>query len=435
MDAIAHILLGLTASERWAAARRMSPRSVPEQWLVLLGVAVMLVLLVVLLALSFRHRLKRQGQSAEKFDLEALRRGLTVRERQILSAIAARSGWRRRLTIFHTADAFDHGATQLLAELAQTRAPQENVKLKEEVLRLREKLGFRTPGRAPTAREHSSSRDIPVSKSIELTSAKDPAAPPMRARVLANDETELIVALQTPVPSKTGDSWLARYYAGMTAWEFRSSTVRSDGRKLVLHHTDEIRFINRRRFPRVPIHVPALMARLPLLRSEVAIAEGISPSAEGQERAGRHPLGEGGPTFVECTVTEFAGPGLRIETRLPAQVDERVLVVVPWPQGRDGAATARRTLVAVGRVKHGQNIGGGTGSPDAIDRVWEGTPHPEADALVPQPVSIAVELIGLNDEEIDAVASFADELPSLALDGGVHRTMEPQETPTYTTAT
>ncbi len=426
--------MGLTAGERWAAARRMSPRSLPEQWLVLLGVAAMLVLLVVLLAISFRRRQQNHRRGAEEFDLEALRRGLTVRERQILLAIAARSGRRHTSAIFHTADAFQRGAAQLLTEYAQMHTPQENTELNGEVLRLREKLGLRATGPGQTRRERPSSRDIPTGKGIELIGDQEHAAVTIRAQVLRNDKVELVAAVLAPVSSKAGEPWLVRYYSGMTAWEFRTSTVRCEGEKLTLHHSEEIHFINRRKFPRVAVRARALVACLPLLQGEVLAAEEVSPRAEDREGEGTRPLGEGRPRFVESTVTEFAGPGLRLETRLPVRVDDRVLVVVQLARATDDVATARHTLAAVGRVKHSQNIEPGTGVSDAIDYGWEGAPRGRPDVLTTRRLSIAVELVGLNDEEIETLASLTDELSSHALDNDVSSAMEPQKTPASATA-
>ncbi len=433
MDAITSISLGLTAGERWAAARRMSPRSVPEQWLVLLGVAVMLVLVVVLLAISLRRRQQNRRRGAEEFDLEALRRGLTVRERQILLAIAVRSGRRQTSAVFQTAEAFQRGAAQLLTEFAQTHTPQENTQLNGEVLRLRQKLGLRATGPGQVRRERPSSRDIPTSKWIELIGDKEHAAVPIRAQVLRNDEKELVAALPTPVSSKAGEPWLAHYYSGMTAWEFRTSTVRCDGKKLILNHSEEIHFINRRKFPRVPVRARALVALLPLLRNEVLTTEEASPSAEDHEAGAMRPMVGGRPRFVESIATEFAGPGLRLETWLPVRVDDRVLVVVPLARGTDGGATARHTLAAVGRVKHSQNIEPETGVSDAIDHVWEGAPQGEPDALTTQRLSIAVELVGLNDEEIEALASLTDELSSHVPDHDVGGAMEPERMPASVT--
>jgi len=79
----------------------------------------------------------------ELFAENAVRRGLSGRERQILLAIVMRSGLGRSHDIFTTVDAFDRGASKLLAECARTRTADENERLKTEVVHLREKLGFR----------------------------------------------------------------------------------------------------------------------------------------------------------------------------------------------------------------------------------------------------------------------------------------------------
>jgi hypothetical protein len=444
MDNITSILLGLTASERWAATRRLSPRSVPQQWLVLLGVAVLLVLLVLLLAISFRRRQQSRGQRTEAFDREALRKGLATRERQVLLAIAARSGLRRAADIFHAAEAFQRGAAQLFAEFAQTHGPPANTELRAEVARLYEKLRFRTARGGQTARRRPGSRDIPAGKSIELIGSREHGAIAIQARMLRNDESELVVALPTQVSSKTGDPWLVRYYSGVTAWEFRTSTVRCDGGRLTLRHSDEIRPIDRRRFPRVPVCAPALIAYLPLLEKgppiadfcdgdpkEVVVADAVSPGTDAQKVMGARPTGGGGPVFVESTVTEVAGPGLRLETRLQVHVGDRVLVVVHLTQKGNDGQTVRRTLAALGRVKRGQDMEGAAGIPDAIDRLWQESPQREAGALAPRPVSVAVELIGLDDEDIVALASLTHELSSLVPDNDVSRGMKPQETPAY----
>jgi hypothetical protein len=410
----------------------MSPRSAPQQWFVLVGVAVLLVLLVLLIAISLRRHQQNKGQRAERFSNEALRRGLSARERQILLAIALRSGRRRTDGIFHAVDAFHRGAVQLLAECAQTRTPQENNELKAEVSRLRQKLGFQTAlaGRGKVAQGHPSSREIPVGKYLELTGRSEREAVALRAEVLRNDEIELVVALRTPLESKAGDSWLARYCSGMSAWEFRTSTVRCDGQRLILNHSEEIHFVNRRRFPRVPVCSAALIAHFPLIRRDLAAQEAADPNPT----AGKTMASEAwqyAPAFVEGTVTEFAGPGLRVETRLQVQRDDRVVVMFQLAKGIDGAQATPRTLAAVGRVKHGRDIERGTGIPDAIDRVWEESPKRDLRALAAQPLSIAVELTGLSDEEIDELASLTSELSSPAQDHRDNGAPGSEETPTH----
>jgi hypothetical protein len=400
-----HILLSLTAPERWAATRQLSPRSVAHQWFIMIGVAVLLALLVALVAISVRRRQQAKRQKADELDVAILRRGLTGRERQILLAIAVRSGLQRTLDIFQQVDAFDRGAVQLLAECAQTRTPQEITALKAEVAVVRQKLGTQpaATGRGTVVQGRPSSREIPVGAPLELTGRRGDQAVALRVQVLRNDAIELIVALRAPLGSKPGDSWLARYYSGLSAWEFRTSTVRCDDQRLVLNHSKDIHFVNRRRFPRVPVRWPVRIAPLPLVQSAPADGDAAAPRAEDSP-----PAVEYAPPFVEGWVTEFAGPGLRIEAPLPVQVEDRVLVVFCLGASVGGTGADSRVVTGMGHVRHRRQTG--------------------------PTVSIAVELSGLSDTETETLASFARELSSLASDADVHRAARPPETPAYATA-
>ena len=398
------IVLGLTAIERWGATRHLEPRTAPYHWFVLVGVVVMLVLFALLLAISYWRRRQSQGmaQTPETFADNAERRGLSVRERQILLAMALRSGLPHTYEIFHDLDGLNRGMAQLLEECAQTRTPQEIDDLKAEIARIRLKLGFDkiSAGGGGPVRERTSSRDIPVGVKLELTGRSAGRAVTLRTEVLRNDEVEIAVTLPALLESSAGDSWLARYCAGMSAWEFRTSTVSCAGKTLVLSHSNDVHFINRRRFERVAVRTPALLAHLPLLRSDAAGGEA--------------------PVFVESTATELAGPGLRLETTLQMQVDDRILVVFRLPdfgelsraEGADAAPAAVRTVAAVGRVKHGRDVEHGRAIPDAIDQVWEGSPQRDLHARAAGLLSIAVELTGLNDEEIEELVSVTSRLLS-----------------------
>jgi len=395
------IVLGLTALERWGATRHLEPRAAPHHWFVLVGVVVMLVLFSLLLAVSYwRHQQsKDQAQKPETFADNAERRGLSVRERQILLAMAMRSGVAHTYEVFHDLDVLNRGMAQLLAECAQTRTQQEIEDLKAEIARVRLKLGFdkASAGGGGPARERASSREIPVGAHLELTGRSAGRAVTIRAEVLRNDEAEMAVALPVLLESNPGDSWLARYCAGMSAWEFRTATVSCTGKTLVLSHSGEVHFINRRRFERVAVRAPALLAHLPFLR--------------------RDSVGGETPVFIESTVTELAGPGLRIETTLQVQVDDRILVVFRLTEGTDAAPAGARTVAAIGRVKHGRDVERGVAIPDAIDRVWEGSAQRDFRAVAAGPLSVAVELTGLHNEEIEELASMTSRLLSRVREG------------------
>ncbi|MCU0914477.1 MAG: hypothetical protein MUC88_07950 [Planctomycetes bacterium] len=433
MDSITHILLGLTAIERWGATRRMSSRSVPQQWFVLIGIVVLLVLLVSLVAISYRRYQQNKSRAVEEFADRAQRRGLSTRERQILLAIAIRAGLRHTYDVFRAVEAFHRGAARLLAEYARTRTLPENRELETELVRLREKLGFEATlarrGGGAVAPAPEGSRRIPVGKTVELTGGRHEGAVTLAAEVVRNDESELVVALRQPLESRTGDPWLVRCCSGLSAWEFRTTTVRSEGQRLVLNHNELVRSINRRRFPRVAVHAPALLAHLPLVRSDVRPGE-LTSAGTDVPAAETVPLSAGfAPKFVESTVTEFAGPGLRIQTSLEVQVDDRILVVFRQDRPTAGGSTLRHILAAVGRVKHGRDLERGGGIPDAIDRIWEGGLPRDWDARAAQPLSIAVELTGLSNDEIDELASLACELSAPPTEGRAEPATGPQETP------
>ena len=146
--------LALTPLERWSAVRRVDPRP-PHEYSPLLAILVLLLALVVLLWLVGRRRKSRRAAPPrESFWDEAVRR-FSSREREILAAIAARSGLRRREDIVTTVDAFDRGAARLLKEDARTRTSEELARLRADVARLRQTLtsGRGRPAEARTAAE------------------------------------------------------------------------------------------------------------------------------------------------------------------------------------------------------------------------------------------------------------------------------------------
>lgn len=103
-------------------------------------------------------------------------------------------------------------------------------------------------------------------------------------------------------------------------------------------------------------------------------------------------IGIGAPAFVQGVVTELAGPGLRIEVPMQIRPGERVLVVFR-PTGVAGAGSelaVDETYIVedVGQVRHSRVTSTG--------------------------VSIAVELSGLNESEIDELVRMTNVIVSRA---------------------
>ena len=188
--------------------------------------------------------------------------------------------------------------------------------------------------------------------------ARDPGD--VESTIVGNSDTELAVRLTRPVKITFGEFWCIHYYFGSSVWEFDASVVSYDGDILVLNHSDDVRFINRRRFIRVPVKMQAFIAPFPFAKASEPVW--------------------GPPEFVPAVVTELAGPGLRIESTLKVEEGERILVVLSLDeeQGRD-LTTANTGILKIvediGEVRHIRAI------PDGL--------------------SIAVELTGLSDSDVD----------------------------------
>lgn len=383
-------VMALTPTERWRAAgssARESPTAQMHGYVLPILTAGALVLLILLLWwVGHRHRPAKRKVTREAFAANALRRGLSPRERQILLAIVTRSGLGRSHDIFTTVDAFDRGATKLLAECGRTRKPYEIERLKTEVAGLGQKLGFqalRASGGLALSRR-ASSRDIPAGKPVEVMWQHQRGETVLRGEVIRNDDIELAIELERPVPSQAGDAWRVRYAYGAAIWEYDTTAVGCEDRRLVLNHVDQVRFVNRRRFTRVAVRMPAVVAAFPFMR-EASVGSFQTSPVEGEG-------GFGGPEFMAGMVTELAGPGLRVEAPLAVSAGDRVLVAF---KSTEGAA-------------QGHSVGPGSEQAYVIEDMGLVRHCREVD----RGLSIAVELVGLTETDVDTLVRLTNTMGS-----------------------
>ena len=134
-----------------------------------------------------------------------------------------------------------------------------------------------------------------------------------------------------------------------TLWEFDAPVVSAEGSRVRLARAGRLRFVNRRRFPRVATSKPAHVASFPFSQSHMNL---------------------GSREFVEGELTEIAGPGLRVEAAVDVEAGERVLVSLQLGEGH--------VVEALGKVR----------------RTEEGEDGP----------AVVVELMGLSNDEISQLA-------------------------------
>jgi len=382
----------LTPIERWDAARRLGTNFTGERWFVIGALVSLLILTVLFLIVSRNRKTRIRRNSNSRFFEYAGKSGLSEHESGILLSVARVAGLKQTETIFTMGNAFDIGAAKLIELSLVNQGVQESEQLKSELSYLREKLGFVkkavVSGGTTTRTRRLSSRQIPVGKQILITRRRNRNTPDIEATVITNNDLELTIQLSGPLSSVAGDLWRARYFFGASVWEFDTSVVSCDGDMMVLNHSDNVRFINRRRFLRVSVNKSAYIARFPfsLKFSEnptVSQDEDGSEVAEPEEEVGEI---WGPPAFVPSVVTELAGPGLRIETSLDVKVGERLLVIFRLDEEDE------QNLDSVAK-------GGNLSKAEIVEDIGE-VRHIKA---IPNGFSIAVELTGLNDSDVNVL--------------------------------
>ncbi|MBC8472469.1 MAG: hypothetical protein H8D56_23650 [Planctomycetes bacterium] len=401
------IILALTPIERWKAAGQQET-GLAEHWFILIGVALIIILTVLLLIVSYNRITREQKINGQLFFDFSEQRGLSGRECQILLKIAQMAGLKRNQAIFSMVSAFDAGAKKMIEECLAKQGAEESKWLRTELSFLREKLCFHKNSSvsigSPSKLKKPSSRHILTGKKLYITRRTShnlgdlsdlSDLSDIESIVIKNDNMELTIKLTTPVESKLGELWRVRYSFGSSVWEFDSSVVRCNDDILVLNHSDNIRFISRRRFLRVQVNKPAFIAHFPF--SKTLSSNNNTNSKKGpaiKQSSVLEPDNWGPPEFMPATVTELGGPGLRIESNLEVKVGDRVLVIVNLSEekvqdlnpsskstslhsvlSRDRKSTPSKIVEDIGEVKHVRALQNCS--------------------------SIAVELTGLNDSDIN----------------------------------
>jgi hypothetical protein len=348
----------------------MESASIPQYTVIVLAGLILLLLL----ALVWRNRLGRRTQKRKSdsprtpLSEAAANRKFSSKEYQILLAIASQGGVRRPERVVTSRMDFDKGAAKLLSEFARARTPGESQRLKVEVASLRKRLGF-GPAAASSRTDGlpgPGSRSIPLGQKVELLSSEGTGRVVVEGTVVRNDETELIVEAQVTLEDRFASDWRVRYCADMSMWECEMRAIRCENRKLILRHTERVRLVNRRQFPRVSSSTPALVARFPLVR-DLAEADPLGAESAGEtglsnrNGAGWSPYLE----FVEGNVTEFAGPGLRVRAPLRVEEGERLLILFSAVNASALAegqmATLQKPVIEhIGFVRHCQTDGNAT---------------------------------------------------------------------------
>ncbi len=378
LDSLRLLGQSLTPLERLNAARRLGEGvGSAGEWITMALVAALIVMVVLLLRVTYNRIQQERRQAEQAFIENVRRRSLSVREYHLLQDIIKRSGLRNKNQIFQQEAAFEKGSALLLKESTEQQNEALHQRLVAEVSFLQEKLGFHDKIEPPEStseargkRKKLSTRDIPTGKTLHITRRLGRHIDEIEALILDNDDKALTISLAEPVKITFGELWRARYYFGASVWEFDTSVISYDGSRLLLRHSMDVRFVNRRRFVRVPVRNLAFVSRFPFARSLNDNA-GLLAGLGGKESLDWKPL-----EFVHAVVTELAGPGIKLEAPIKVEPGDRILVIFRLDDKSEEAKGSQHRLIEdVGEVRRVK----------AIDHGY----------------SIALEMVGLKDSDID----------------------------------
>jgi hypothetical protein len=268
------------------------------------GCALLLLLVVVLVLLGKRRYAERTAARREFEDL-CRQRGLSGEEQELLKLLAKLSGVGSASMIFALKPEFERGVSTLLgSERIANMSASGRACMAQLLNFLRQKLSFNHQ-RGAESDVVSHTRQIPEHSLLSLNPPG--ALEPVDATLLRSDPFELILEVQHPMDARPGETLLARYCDGGSVWEFNTDVIRHSENQIHLKHSDSLRFINRRSFPRIPVRYPAMIATFPF------------------DLGGRQ---EVLPRFEPAQLVELAGVGLKFESTAAAPQSQRALVIL-----------------------------------------------------------------------------------------------------------
>jgi hypothetical protein len=357
---ITGMLAALKPVERWQAMRNLQQQHdsfMLDRRFMLAGLIAIAILTLLLAWINYRNRRRAAIKVTPTFNSFARRIGLNVEEQNLVLLLADVAKIKQPDLLFTSIAAFDRASEALLLrEKGDVRSGYEQEEVVSKLSQLREKLGFSPQKAAPVSTMVNSrqggSRQIPVGKMLQITRRKTVGTARIEARLVRNEDVGFTLELPDVLKIVPGEVWNLQYYFGPSVWEFDARLLGVDGRQFVFSHSDDVRFISRRRFLRVKVNKNAFVARFPFESSQNMNL----------------------PQFVRGKLVEIAGPGLLIEASLQMKVGERVLAVVQ--------AADNKVIQNVGAVRH---------------------IRPEENGY-----AIAIELVGVEEANIDELVRLTN---------------------------
>ena len=373
----------LKPMERWEAAGRFDGNWLTERWFIL-TVIFALMILTVLLAASVVYRKIRERKASEIILLgRARKKGLSESELQILLEVANSSPVSDKSSVMVVEQTFNEGAGILLERAAKRKSTEEVKLLRGLLMSLKKNLGFVDSQANGTEKEADkgigNTLQIPVGTKVYITRRMWRFDDGIETTVIENNERGLKIEVGKKVKVIFGDKWRASCAYGRTVWGFDTSVVESVRTTMLLSHSDDVYFLNRRRFSGQQVRQRGSVCRLPFIEMVGR------PDVDGVEQKAQR-ASDIGPVFFPAVVTEIAGPWLKVELTEQISAGEKVLATFLLDKEEEDEGKKAKVVKDFGIVRRSEAITNG--------------------------YLLAVELKGCNDSQIEQLLSAVSQISS-----------------------
>lgn len=373
---LSHYLGTMTPMQKLHAAARLTTQYSAQRYFTLLGlvlIATLSTLLVFVTVIKWKY--DRKGKQTAFRNL-ARKTGLNNNEQRLLRRLASIGKIKTPEILFTNLPLYDRAAARMIERNLKWQKSDEQMRaIKLELAFLKEKLGFRKQFTISALSQMKSKKpgsgQLPLNKTVHLTNSRiHPHG--IDGIVTENDDFGITIKLESPIKTKKSEKWSIRYYYGANIWEFETTCSDCTEDAITFNHTNHVKLVNRRRFIRVPVRKQAYIAAFDFEKPFDL------NKLSGQKRYL--------PDFSSAVLTEIGGPGLKFETDSEIRNGQRILISFSLNDLRNYANNRLGTEFAHSKQRIIQDI--------AVVRNITETDSGK---------SIAVELIGLSDSDIDGL--------------------------------
>ena len=314
---------GLSATDRWKAIRNVGGTGGNGDllWWILIGLGI-LVAVGTVTALVYAHKQKRSKWGICK--ILGKRAGLRDSELILLDRMVKRTGLKDPAKICTDNRIFNDAAMDYMSS-SQVVASSEKAQLdlQTALVSIHAKLGFGVVNDGDGLSGIRSSRQITTGSRVFV--AKMDSHETIEATVTGNSRTELLIRAAESLPGRRkGDILTIRYAHGKGSWEFDARVIESDGSSVVVEHSQEMRSVNFRRFPRISTSMSAMAMFFPFH------VDSCDAALE----------------FLPADIVQIAGPGLLIKLPIKVEVGQSMLIRIQVDEERivQGMTKVRRIV-------------------------------------------------------------------------------------------